>query len=492
MNLHITEKITPLNVTVDNFKRNLFMDQQDMSAVKSITSANFGSYPVSPDWSKPDEWKDVLLARAETAAITNNEIHEFFTHKYGVKSDLAISTGIVAEITPEMTMIASAQIAGYKGPASWRATDKDSSYWLSLKIKNILSNSLYKDFFQKNPTFREGLMLIKDTFIRTGDPDFLQEAHSKYSVKCIKDNSDGKIVLNIPFESDYTHPVKKESDKTMVCEATVSILLPLEESDRKIFNKITRDSRDFLLKRKYAKSSERLNMLVGDSIAGAGFEALSAVSGEAFYLKYDKKTKYGFYLARNNFAKKEPFWKSCGKLMNFSESELDIDLTPYFTLLYVPHENAHIVFPQYDMFGEVPADVPAVIYSITECDRNFGLDQKQMIRAIFTEYASEIVESSTGGELFAGYKADETNRFLRDYLLSSVVIVNAIADTKLLTVSDGKIIIYNDPITFKKFIYELEAVDRLFHKNDPNIKARIRLAVLSPSAKRIIDLLAKH
>jgi len=34
----------------------------------------------------------------------------------------------------------------------------------------------------------------------------------------------------------------------------------------------------------------------------------------------------------------------------------------------------------------------------------------------------------------------------------------------------------------------LEAVDRLFHKNDPNIKAKIRLAVLSPPAKRLIDL----
>ena len=492
LNLQTEEDLKPLNTFMDNIKHNLFLDRQDMSIIKSVTSANFGSYPVSPDWSKPATWRDVLSSRAEIAARTNGEIHEFFAQKYGPKSDLAVSTGIVAEITPEITTIASIQIAGYKGPRSWKITDKESSYWLSFKIKNILSNPSYEEFFLKNPTFREGLMLIKDSFIKVGNPDLLQDLHSKYMAKCIQDNSDGKIVLNIPFESDYTHPVKKESDKTMVCEAAVSILLPLEESDRKTFDKITRNSRDFLLKRKYARNAENLNILVGDSIAGAGFEALSAVSGEAFYLNGDDKTEYGFYLARNNFAKKDPFWKSCGKLMDFSKSAQDTDLTPYFTLLYVPHENAHIIFPQYDMFGEVLADVPAVIFSILECKKDFSLDPKQMIRAIFTEYGSEIVESYTGGELFAGYKADETNRFLRDYLLSSVVIVNAMADSKLLTVSGGKIHINNDPETIKKFIYDLEAVDSLFHKNDPNIKAKIRPAVLSPSAKRLIDLFRKN
>ena len=473
-------------------KQSLFLDREDTQAVESITRANFGLYPVSPDWSKPWEWKDVLASRSSSATSTNRQIHEFFAGKYGNKSDLAVSTGIVAEITPEITTIASIQIESYRGPRSWRSTDRKSSSELSFKIGKILSDASHKEFFLKNPTFKDGLVFIKDTLIPEANPDAIQNLHSSYMEKCIKDNMDGKIVLNIPFESDYTHPVKNESDKTMVCEASVSILLPLEEKERKTFDKLTKSSRDFLLNRKYGKKSERLNILVGESITGAGFEALSAVSGEAFYLKSDKKIGYGFYLAINNFAKKDPFWRTCGEVMDFDQPEQDADLTPYFTILYVPHENAHVIFPQYDMFGEVPADVPAVIFSISECNKDFGLDPKQMVRAIFTEYGSEIVESASGGELFAGYKADETNRFLRDYLLSSVVIVNAMADSKLLTVSGGKIHINNDPETIKKFIYDLEAVDSLFHKNDPNIKAKIRLAVLSPSAKRLIDLFRKN
>ena len=375
------------------------IDSEDEESIASIVRGQFGIYPVSLDWSSPQVWKDVLSSRLDVAVNSNIEISRYFSDKYGKNSDLAISSGIVANLTPEITKIAMIQMEGYKGPRSWQSVDKESSRFLTYKINNILSSQSNVEFFAKNSTFSEGLLLIRDTLIKTGNPDVIQERHSRYVEECINANARGEIILNIPYESDYTHPVKKDSEKTMICEASTSLLIPLKKEAREMLNNITVHSREYLSKRKYAGKAEKLNLLVGESICGAGIEVLSAVSGEAFNFIKDKKLEYGFYLAINNFAKKEDYWIKSGKLMNFSQNEINLDLTPYFMMLYVPHENAHILFPQYDIFGEVPADVPAVIFSLKESEKVFNLNTNQMIRAIFTEYASEIIDSTSGKEL---------------------------------------------------------------------------------------------
>lgn len=466
------------------------VDQNDLLAVKSIVAANFGSYPIDANWSDTNGWLDQLKKRVEPTAETNREIHNYFENKYGYDSNVSMATGILATITPELTKIACAQLEGYKGPRSWRSVDRASSQILRNKIDSEIKNSSNEKFFKTNPTFKDGLLLIRDVLIPESNPSEIEKKHSEYMKKCISDNTNGKIVLFIPRESDYTHPIVNEDETTPICEASVSILLPLSADERKKFDETNKKSWSALSGRKYAnKNSVPPNILVGDNLMGAGFEVLSATSGEAFTIKVNGRNENGFYFARNNVIKKQKFWELTGDLMGVAQRKED--LIPYFSLLYTLHEDGHRLFPQYGIYGEVPTDIPAVMKSI-EMGPSLELDPKEMVRAIITEYVSEIIASTSGGELFDGYKADKGNNLFSGYLLSGVVIVNSLVSSGVARFSEGKISVDTSKEAIQKFNNELETVDRLFHKNDPNIKKKIRLAVLTPMAKQLVDALRNH
>jgi len=471
---------------------NAYMDTNDLLAVRSIISANFGEYPISSDtWSDMSRWKETITSRIDAATLASIETAEYFEGKYGPDNDIAVATRIFSEITPELTTIASNQVEGYKGPRSWMQVDRLSSENLHTKIENILMNPTFNRFLSENATFKDGLLYIKDVLIPISDPKIIDKTHSEYVKKCIKENFDGKIVLNIPLESDYTHPATSDLDRTTISEASASLLIPLSKSDREVFDRVNMHSWEYLAGRKYARTHKPLNVLVGDSLLGAGFEVFSTTCGETFTFNNGQNIEHGFYFARNALAKKNRYWQVGGNLMNFTSDEISADLMPYFTLLYVPHENAHKLFPQHGIYGEVTADVPAVIYSLLNSDKKYGLSSKQMIRAMISEYVSEIIESMGGGELFDGYKADKTNNLFRGYLISGVVIMNAMAGSGILKVSNDRMIIDSNPQLIQRFIGELEKVDSLFHKKDPNIRSKIKLAVLTPFARDTVNLFRK-
>lgn len=455
---------------------------KEQICVKEIYLANYGSYPPCPDWSKPNDWQEAFKTLPKKASETNSEIHKYFVEKEGELSDLAVASGIIASITEEVTEIARLQMQGFSGSISWQETAPEASGSLSSKIVSILLKDEYKKFFENNPTFKSGLELINDVLIPESDPDIIASKHSTYLERCISDNAQGKLVLSIPFESDYTNPVSSEKEKTQICEASVCLLLPVQKDERLFFEEINNNSLLFLTGRQHSKKVGGLKMLIGDVISGAGFEAFNAVSAEAFVFKNNQGIKeYGFYLALNTLAKKETFWKKSGELMRLEDNDLEQDFVNHLAQLYICHENAHKNFPVYGIYGEVPADIPAVIYSMKS-----SFDKKQTVRAIITEYVSSVVETISGGELFEGYKADLSNELFRGYLLSGVVIVNAIAESGLVTAEEGNLKLDLDKTD--DFIKSLEQTDNLFHQNDEKTKEEIKLAVLNPEATKIIEL----
>ena len=467
---------------------------KDISYIKQVIEAEIGSpYPLDAPWLEPiDIWAKTLESRKGPISWANLLIHEYFEREKGIDSDLAITTGILVEITPELTEIASRQFKeGFDGPKSWEQVNPEVGRSLSLKIESIVKDKSKEYFFIKNPSIKKGLELIQNVLITSNDPDLIFEKHSEYMKNCIEANSNGKVILYIPLGSDFTHPVKNESEKTEICEAMVSVVVPMDVNDRQEFDKLTESTWNLLKERKHAhKTNSRLNVIVGTNAMGAGFEALDSTVAESFIIKHSGSHEHGFYLAINNLAKKTKFWQASSDLLNLNTSN---DVETYnrnLILLYILHEEGHRLFPVHGINGEVPADIPAVINAFKiSLTGDSGFEIKEITKATITEYVSEIVNSVSEKAWFDGHKANSGNDLFDGYLLSAVVIVNAITDSGIAKANEyGKIDINLTPDNISKLFSDLEIVDAKFHEKDEKTLDNIKLAVANPEAEKIINL----
>lgn len=474
---------------------------EDSLFIAKTISKNIGEYPVGAPWTEPiNEWSKALRARIQPISQANSQIHEHFAETKGSSSALAVSTGILAEITPELTQIAAAQFEeGFHGPKSWNETNPEACVSLMEKINKILEDDKNLSFFVQNSSFRQGLELMQTVLITSGNPNEIFVKNSEYMKMCTEANARGEIVLYIPFESDFTNPVKNEKEKTEVCEAMVSVLIPLDKFARVRFDKLENATWELLRQQEFAhQHNTKLNILVGTNIMGAGFEALSSTVGEAFVLKHKGTHEHGFYLAINNLAKKKDFWLASSELVNI-EGASDLDsFYKYFTFLYLLHEQGHKFFPEHGITGEVPADIPAVMYAlqisvkpelIGDNPESREFKPQETVKAILTEYVSEIVNSVSNEAWIEGHKANTGNDLFDGYILSAVIIVNSLVKNGIIRVNRERKIDVNLTVeNLNSLLIDLKTINRDFHNKKPETLVEIRLAVASPEARELIDL----
>ena len=466
---------------------------EDNKYIANLIKTSIGIYPPDAPWLEPQSgWVEALRRRKEPISRANHLIHEYFSETKGRFSEIAITTGILAEITPELTQIAISQFEqGFTGPKSWEKIEAEASKLLDGKIDKIFNNKDNTDFFIKNSSIKKGLELIQSVLIRSNNPDEIYEKHSEYMKDCIDANSKGQTILYIPFESDFTNPVKSEKEKTQICEVMVSVLLPMEGRKRQELDKLIESTWDQLKERKNAhKTNSKLNVIMGTNIMRAGFEVLDSTVGESFIIKHTGGHEHGFYLAVNNLAKKTDFWEASTELINLKTSNDPETYYKNLILLYVLHEEGHRLFPVHGIHGEVPADIPAVMYALKiSLQNNQKFEVHEVMKAIVTEYVSEIVNSVSDTDWFEGHNSNSGNDLFDGYLLSSVVIINALADSGITRVNrEGKIDINLTQDNLIKLFEDLETVDAKFHGKDEKTLDKIKLAVANPEAREIIEL----
>jgi hypothetical protein len=478
--------------------------KEDLAFIENITLQAIGMCPADAEWDRPiGFWVETLNQRSEPMARANLAVHDYFVEQKGRSSDLAVATDIIAKITPEINQVAINQLSwGFRGPASWKdAAGEETGNSLKTKIDNILSDSNNRKFFTDNASFKDGLTFMRDVLISGKNPDEIYEKHSQYMGRCIQANAKGEIILYIPFESDFTHPVQSEREKTQVCEAMVSVLTPMVSNERKQFERLAQSTWEILKGRRHAHQiNKSLNIIAGMKVVGAGFDTLSSMIGEAFIIKRGETHEHGFYLAINNLAKKMDFWKA-----SLSMTDVNYDDGSFYknlTLLHLLHEQGHRLFPEYGAHGEVPADIPAVICALkiatvpeligtNYIDEKF--DPKQLVTAILTEYVSEVVNSVSDTDWFEGHNSNSGNELFDGYLLSGVVVVNALAESGVVKIDEetDKIRIDLDKNNIQRLFSSLEETDNIFHeKNHQRHKAtleKIKLAVANPEATRILQ-----
>ncbi len=465
----------------------------DSEYIGNTVRTKTGVYPIDAPWHEPkNAWLEVLKERKNIISEANSSIYQYFVETKGSDSIITKATGILAQITPDMTQIAISQFEqGYQGAKSWQEVDPLASISLDKKITIILCDESNTDFFNNNSSIKKGLELIQNVLIKSKNPDEIYEKHSEYMKACIEANAKGEPILYIPFESDFTNPVKSEEDKTQICEALVSVIVPMEKERRVEFDKLTNSTWDRLKERKNAhRTNSKLNVIVGTNIMGAGFEALDSTVGEAFILKNNGSHEHGFYLAINNLSKKMPFWQASTELINSNSASDPETFYKNLTLLYVLHEEGHRLFPVHGIQGEVPADIPAVMYAIKiSLENNKDFDVHEVIKAVVTEYVSEIVNTVSDKDWFEGHNSNSGNELFDGYLLSAVVIMNAIAESGIVRVDRESLIDVNiTEDNLKKLFDDLEAIDAKFHEKDEKTLEKIKLAVSSPEARKIIEL----
>jgi hypothetical protein len=466
---------------------------EDSIYISKLIKSSIGIYPADAPWLEPQTgWIEALRQRKEPITRANHLIHEYFTETKGKSSEISITTGILSEITPELTQIAISQFEqGFTGPKSWQGIEAEASYVLDGKIDKILNNMDNAGFFVENSSVKKGLELIQNVLIKFENPGEIFEKHSEYMKECIQANSNGKPILYIPFESDFTNPVKSEQERTQICEAMVSVVMPMKVTERKELDKLIESTWDQLKERKHAhKTNSKLNVIVGTNIMGAGFEVLDSTVGESFIIKHNGGHEHGFYLAINNLAKKYDFWKASTELINLKTSKDPETYYKNLILLYVLHEEGHRLFPVHGIQGEVPADIPAVMYAIKiSLQNNQQFEVHEVLKAIVTEYVSEIVNSVSDTDWIEGHNSNSGNDLFDGYLLSSVIIINALADSGIARVNrEGKIDINLTSENLAKLFDDLETVDAKFHEKDEKTLDKIKLAVANPEAREIIEL----
>jgi hypothetical protein len=474
---------------------------KDIECVEDLVRSYVGVYPTDAPWHEPQSvWIETLKRRKGPISQANSLIHEHFVKEHGMDSDVAITTGILAQITPELTQIAVTQFEqGYHGPKSWQKVNPVSSQILEQKVNSILRDKSKVEYFLHNPSIKKGLDLIQNVLVPLNNPDKIYEKHSEYMKACIEANSNRQPILYIPLESDFTHPVKSEQEKTKICEATVSVVLPIDREDRLEFDKLMLTTWELLKQRKNAhKTNSKLNAIVGINIMGAGFDTLDSTVGESFIIKQNGGHEHGVYLAVNNMAKKIDFWQASTELLNIPSLDDPKKYYRNFLLLYVLHEEGHRLFPVHGIHGEVPADIPAVIYAlkisqnpnlIGITDPNHEFETHEIIKAILTEYVSEIVNGVSDKDWFEGHNSNSGNDLFDGYLLSSVVIVNSIASSGIARVNRERLIDINlSPENLRKLFKDLETIDTKFHNGDEKTLDKIKLAVCNPEARKIVEL----
>jgi hypothetical protein len=466
---------------------------EDLNFIAKTVNAAIGIYPPDAPWLEPkNEWAKALTQRIAPISEANILIHHYFEETKGVNSEISITTGILADITPQLSEVASDQFRmGFEGPKSWMEVSPEACRLLDEKIVKILNNENNISFFVQNTSFKKGLELIQNVLIKSNDPNFIYEKQSEYMKACINANANGKLVLYIPFESDFTNPVKSEKEIAQICEASISVMVPMNVEERWEFDNLIDSTWGHLKERKNAhKTNSKLNVIAGTNIMGAGFEALDSTVGESFILRQNGGHEHGFYLAINNLAKKQKFWEASTELLNLKTSN---DIDTYYKnliLLYVLHEEGHRLFPVHGINGEVPADIPAVVYALKiSMENNNKFEIHEVVKAIVTEYVSEIVNSVSDNDWFEGHNSNSGNDLFDGYLLSSVVIMNALADSGLIRANrEGKIDINLTPDNLTKLFEDLETVDAKFHEKDEKTLDKIKLAVANPEARKIIEL----
>ena len=471
---------------------------QDLHFIADTVHSAIGIYPPDAPWHDPKEtWPGVLKSRKEPIIWANRAIHEHFVETNGENSEIAQITGILSELTPEITQIAILQFEqGFTGSKSWREVDPEASAELSKKIKSILADNGKSKLFAENPTVKAGLEFINDVLIPSNDPVLINKAYSEYTRLCIDANATGKPIIYIPFESDFTKPVLSESERTQICEAMVSVVMPMEKTERDSFDRLTTATWELLRQRGTPHQiNTRINMIVGYNVMESGFGAFDSTVGMAFVLKSKGSHEHGFYLAINNLAKKSKFWQASTELLNTHVSSDHQTFSNILTLLYAAHEQSHRLYPEQGTFGEVPADIPAVILALKIAmapeliGNEYTFQPEEVVAGILTEYVSEIINSVSRDDLFEGHSSNTGNELFDGYLLSAVVIMNAMVESGIVRANEfGKIDVDLSPDKLAKLFEDLEMIDGEFHKKNQRVLDKIRLAVANPEAIKIIEL----
>lgn len=464
---------------------------EDEEFIAKTVMSSIGMYPADAPWHEPkDVWVNTLKERVIPISEANFLIHQHFVESKGTESDISIATGILADITPQLNQIASSQFEqGFRGPKSWQEVDPETCSQLDGKITKNLKDEGNINFFAQNPSIRKGLELIQNVLIRSKNPDEIYEKHSEYMKSCINANSNGQHILYIPFESDFTKPVSSEDEVTQICEATVSVVAPMAKRERDAFDRLTDSTWALLKARENAQQLDsRLNIIVGTNIMGAGFEALDSTVGEYFIIKHNGGHEHGFYLVINNLSKKIKYWDISSELISPPVSSDPNNFVKTMTLLYTIHEQAHRLYPEHGKFGEVPADIPAVILAL-KIAKNQGLSKDEVVKGILTEHVSEIINGVSDTDWFEGHNSNSGNELFDGYLISAVVIMNAVAESGLVRVNrEGRIDINLTEDNLAKLFFDLETVDVKFHDKDKKTLEKIKLAVANPEAREIIGL----
>ncbi|KKS90655.1 MAG: hypothetical protein UV66_C0001G0012 [Candidatus Woesebacteria bacterium GW2011_GWA1_43_12] len=467
-------------------------DQSTMaytSEVSDIVQDAVG-YPPNAPWDKPiGEWLGVLKERLGPICKANVEIFKHFENKDN-KSDETLIFEIFADLTPEITEIAISQFEqGYHGPKSWREVNGDASDRLEEKITNALSTDKFSGMLGRSKGIRKALEFVKNVLIHSNDPDYIFRKHSEYIETCVEANANGESILFIPFDSDYTNPVENFGDMTQICEASISVILPIETEERAKFNKLANSLWSRLKQRGNKTDVSIPKFIVGKDMGAAGFSVLSSTVGEVVTFDSGKGNEHCIYLALNNLAKKIEYWNISSEVVNTHTSKSPEAFFKTATLLYLLHEEGHRLFPENGLYGETTTDIPAVITAVKMAFENGGYDLHVVITGVLTEYVSEIVTGVSEEAWFEGHRENKSNKIFDGYILSAVLILNSLTDSGLVRMNrEGGIDINATPDNLKLFFADLEMVDAKFYEKDKKILERISLAVANPEALELIDL----
>lgn len=410
--------------------QNMLQETSPLYAVAIQT--NFGppgSLRIDPfdgPWNKPANfWPEIFKNRQALANAKNLDILEKFTGD----PDAVVAAKILGRIAQYVTEIAISQEENpSKTPKSWKESNPTASENLTNEINLILEEGV------ENPLFRQGLMLIRDVLVPSKDPNLIYKEQSKYLKACIDANAHGKVIFYIPFLGDFTNPTADDSEIPNVCDAVISILIPLDEEKREKFNEMAELAQSVLGSMEGAnKIDEEVNILVGyDLLIAAGFGVFTSTVGEAFVLKNGNKLEHGIYLAINNLVKNIDFWKVVS-----DDPDKFFDVA---TLLNILHELGHRFFPETSLYGELVTDIPTVI-SAFEIAKDLDLTNEDVARGVLTEYVSGIMKNTP--DLSSGSATNEN--LVGGYYLSSVVIMNEVASAGIAKIEDNKLVIDASP-----------------------------------------------
>lgn len=443
-------------------------------------------YPKTNPGKTIDDILTVFTERSQKMASIRTDIELLFPEDSDERTALHIFHTLAPSIDSIFfTLCKTVQQDRYKEATSWEAIDPTATHKLFLSLQQITEDTAYTTFFSRNPEYAEILELLQVAIPVSGNKKDLNAVTKLCTEKAVMAFEHGRLCPLFYPDSWYTNLYEHGPFRA---EPAFQLNLPVTGVLKAKLDRIS-ETATTILKQYYPTKEDALpgKTIFGINISGAGSELLSDTNGQALY----EET----YMLILNLFKDQDASRKIQELVH--DGQFDLARAFYYKiLLYIFHEQSHLLSPDDDTFPmdavELVADLSMAQALLTIFSNNVDhsdFNVKDCITEMVAEYGNfsfEQKESNWENEQYTEPEED------RPYRISAIVLLNILCSSGVVEVSQNKLVIDTDPKAIKKAVNDFSILHRAIVSRVSHLSAqecqKLQCITITPQKKFLEQL----